>query len=322
MCLRRESGKHRKNLAQPGCRPSADRSDSPRDLRWRRGAKWFRNSRTINSTSPSSCHAPQPEFFPVAGFPFRHSSNVTMAGICDTCHAGCCRTYNVFITAHDALTIAQDLALPVAEFVTFLAADEQQARQFPADHQSPMIFSDPGKENARFFLMLKKVESGLIPGTLKCFFLQEWKRQDPIANRGDHPGARIAGRCGVYGSRPLLCRTFPSTLHENGAVGFISTPQPTEVEKTNEIYKLCPEKWTPQAFSSDPTKVLHTLVLSRYETDFQNRAVAEWNAKPGLMKDFFPYMLAAYGNRFRLAPELVATPPSLQDADNPAPIPE
>jgi hypothetical protein len=40
------------------------------------------------------------------------------------------------------------------------------------------------------------------------------------------------------------------------------------------------------------------------------------------MKDFFPFMLAAYGNRFRLAPEMVAGSPEIKRDDNPAPIPE
>jgi hypothetical protein len=105
-------------------------------------------------------------------------------------------------------------------------------------------------------------------------------------------------------------------------VGFINTPPATDLQKVHEIYKICPEKWTTQAFAQDPAKVLHTLVLSRYEMEFQNRAVAEWNAKPGLMKDFFPFMLAAYGNRFRLAPEMVAGSPEIKRDDNPAPIPE
>ncbi|MBI4662158.1 MAG: YkgJ family cysteine cluster protein [Verrucomicrobia bacterium] len=244
-----------------------------------------------------------------------------MAGICDTCHAGCCRTYNLIVTVYDALVISRDLGLPIAEFVTFLATRGEQIK-LAGGKNTPIIFSDPGYEEVRFFVTLKRVDSRLIAGTLKCYFLQEWNRQEVVAARGDHPGARIAGRCGIYGSRPLMCQTYPTVLHNEGAVGFIGTPPPTDLQKVHEIYKICPEKWSPEAFVQDPAKALHSLVLYNYETNFQNRCLAEWNASPGLMKGFFPFMLRAYGERFRLNLDMVASTPEVKKDDNPAPIPE
>lgn len=244
-----------------------------------------------------------------------------MAGICDTCHAGCCRAYNLLITAYDALVISQDLGLPIAEFVTFLATRGEQTK-LAGGKNTPILFSDPGYEEIRFFVTLKRVESLLVPDTVKCYFLQEWNRQEPVLARGSHPGARIIGRCGIYGSRPLMCKTYPTSLHGEGAVGFIGTPPPTELQKQHEAYTICPEKWSPEAFAQDPAKALHSLVLYNYETNFQNRALAEWNASPGLVKDFFPFMMKAYGARFRVSQEMVANPPEVKKDDNPAPIPE
>jgi hypothetical protein len=46
------------------------------------------------------------------------------------------------------------------------------------------------------------------------------------------------------------------------------------------------------------------------------------------VRDFFPFAVACYANRFRLAPEMVQTPPAAEPAPQPvpelepAPIPE
>jgi Fe-S-cluster containining protein len=237
-----------------------------------------------------------------------------MSGICDTCHAGCCRTYHLVITAFDALSIANDLSLPVGEFATFLATSGEVTKLL-SGHNTPIQFTDPELRDKQYFVALKKVESQLIPGTQKCHFLLEWNRQETIPGRGDHPGARIAGRCGIYHSRPQMCRAFPAFLHSNGAVAFVSTPAPNDLQLQHEIYKVCPEKWTPEAFTKDPSEALHTLVVTRYERDFQNLAVEEWNKNPGAAKDFFPFMQKIYGTRFRMSPEMVATPPEIKNAD-------
>jgi Fe-S-cluster containining protein len=171
----------------------------------------------------------------------------------------------------------------------------------------PLKFSDPGFEDTQFFIALKRVESRLIPGTLKCYFLQEWQRSEAVTARGEHPGSKLAARCGIYGSRPLMCRAYPSFLHE-GALGYVTNPAPSELSKSHEIYTLCPEKWEAAAVGTDSTQVLHQLVLNRYEIDFQNKLVEEWNAAPRTLNEFFPFAVNCYGNRFRVVPEMVTTP--------------
>jgi Fe-S-cluster containining protein len=228
--------------------------------------------------------------------------------MCDTCHAGCCRAYNLIITVFDALQISRDLNLPVAEFVTMFPAVPQLVEKMGKLHR-PLKFSDPGLEDTQFFIALKRVESRLVPGTVKCYFLQEWQRSEPVTGRGDHPGATVAARCGIYGSRPLMCRAYPSFLHE-GALGYVTNPAPSELSKSNAIYTLCPEKWDSAAAGADPTPVIHQLVLNKYEIEFQNKLIEEWNANPRTLKEFFPFAVTCYGNRFRVVPEMVATPPA------------
>jgi len=247
-----------------------------------------------------------------------------MASMCDTCHAGCCRAYHLLITVFDAIRIAQDLSLPVGEFVTMIPQNAANAKRMGELHR-PIRFSDPGFEDTYFFIGLKRVESKLIPGTLKCFFLQEWQRQEPVAARGDHPGANIAGRCGIYGSRPHMCRAYPGFLHGSGALGFITNPKPAEISKTNAIYTLCPEKWQATSAGADTTGVMHNLVLNRYEIEFQNKVVDEWNASPRALKHFFPYAVSCYSGRYRVAPDAPAPVESAKVPvieSEPAPLPE
>jgi Fe-S-cluster containining protein len=227
--------------------------------------------------------------------------------MCDTCHAGCCRAYNLIITVHDALLIARDLSLPISEFVSMIPQNESVMKRM-GDLHVPVRFSDPGYEDTYFFIGLKRVDSRLTPGSPKCYFLQEWERSQPVAERGAHPGAKIAARCGIYTSRPLMCRTYPSFLHPEGTLGFVSDPAPIKATVPHAMFTLCPEKWTPQAFSPEPDRALHTLVLNKYEIDFQNALIREWNKNLRPLKEFFPYAAQCYANRFRIAPQLVTTP--------------
>lgn len=257
---------------------------------------------------------------------WRRPFSSAMSSMCDTCHAGCCRAYHLFITVFDAIRISRDLGLPMAEFVTLVPQNAEGAKRLGDIHR-PIRFSDPGFEDTYFYLALKRVESRLIPNTLKCYFLQEWQRAEPLASRGDHPGAKVTGRCGIYGSRPLMCRAYPSFLHPHGALGFITNPKPPELMKANAVYSLCPEKWDAASFA-DSTQVVHNLVLNRYEIDFQNKLVDEWNGNPRPLKTFLPHAVACYSARFRQVPPAVvsksATTPakSRVAAADPAPIPE
>ena len=231
-----------------------------------------------------------------------------MAAMCDTCHAGCCRGYNLLITAFDALRLSHDLSLPMGEFSTLLSLSVDQARRFEKNF-IPVRLADPGCEQKRFFLALKRIESRLVPGTVKCYFLNEWQREHAAPDREGHAGQKVVARCSIYNSRPMMCRTYPTALHANVALGFITTPRPIDLSDKNPMYQLCPEKWTAESFSTDHTTVLHNLVINQFENDFYNQAVAEFNRKSRTARDFFPFMADVYKNRFRTAPALLSKAP-------------
>lgn len=240
-----------------------------------------------------------------------------MAGMCDTCHAGCCRGYNLLITGYDALLMSRQLSLPLGEFCTLMGFRVEQAKRFENSYV-PIRLADRGCEEKRYFLALKRIESQLVPGTVRCYFLNEWKREYPATEREGHPGKEVVARCSIYGSRPMMCRTYPTSLHRDVALGYVSTPRPIDLADKNPVYQLCPEKWTATDFSADPTAAVHNLAIHRYEQDFYNQAIAEFNKKPRTLAEFFPFLARIYENRFRTAPELVARPPVAAPAQEPA----
>lgn len=242
-------------------------------------------------------------------FPRRITVRI-MGSMCDTCHAGCCRAYHLLITVYDALRISQDLALPIGEFVAMVPQTADGSKRL-GDQHHPIRFSDPGYEDTYFYLGLKRVDSRLAPGTLKCYFLQEWSRAEDAAGRGDHPGAKIIGRCGIYASRPLMCRAYPTSLHADGNLAFIGDPKVVDLQKTNAIYTLCPEPWSPAAFGPDCTTVVQNLALNRYEVSFQNKLVDEWNTNPRALREFFPHAVRCYGARLRAIPPANPAPARL-----------
>ena len=231
-----------------------------------------------------------------------------MGAMCDTCHAGCCRGYNLLITGFDALRMSRELSLPLGEFCTLLSFTPEQAKRFEPTFAAIRL-AGPNTEGKRYFLALKRIESRLIPNTVKCYFLNEWKREHPAPQREGHSGRQVVARCSVYGSRPMMCRTYPTSLHSQVSLGFISTPRPIDLADKHPIYQLCPEKWEASSFSTDPTTVLHNLAIHRYEADFYNQAVLEFNKEARGVEDFFPFLARVYENRFRTAPELVSRPP-------------
>lgn len=62
-------------------------------------------------------------------------------------------------------------------------------------------------------------------------------------------------------------------------------------------------------FSKAPTTVLHNLAVNRFEMDFYNRSISEFNKGGHRVAEFFPFMARLYENRFRTVPNLIATPP-------------
>ncbi len=138
-----------------------------------------------------------------------------MSSICDSCHAGCCRTYRLLITIYDFLDLVNLLGVDKA--VQGLAFEELAYDPNYSSNKSspfPFVFDNPDRKGKMFHLALKKVESALFPGTYKCHFLAEGRREQKEVNpdlpgHAEHVGSEFYGRCGVYTHRPTMCRTYP-----------------------------------------------------------------------------------------------------------------
>jgi Fe-S-cluster containining protein len=216
---------------------------------------------------------------------------------CDLCHAGCCRSYHLFITPFDAFRIALDLALPLNEFAFLTLFSAADAVRYEEEYTA-LRFADRA-EDERFFLALKRIESLLFPGTLRCFFLMEWHRESQVSERGEHPGRHTVGRCGIYGSRPQVCSTYPAALHAKAPVGVIANPPPAHVLPGHPVHTLCPEEWAAEHFGPKPDALLHGLAARQFEREFYNAAVAEFNEAQLGVNDYFPFMQKVYEERLR-----------------------
>lgn len=216
--------------------------------------------------------------------------------LCASCHGGCCRSLLLIITAWDALRLSRDLERSPESFTQFIPLGESQTEALQG-LPAQIRFSDTQGPLQNHTLVLKKEPSQLLPGTHRCTFLLEWPQEnaDPEAS---HPGGRVTGRCGVYGSRPLMCRTYPALLDDNNqpVITYRRSMQAPQGE-----HALCPKPWTPEMFGNDPSATAHNLILERYEFDFFNAAVERWNETPRPRSEFFPFMTKEYQHRIRAA---------------------
>lgn len=118
--------------------------------------------------------------------------NVLNSAPCSSCHQACCRDYIVTVTGHDAWLLARTYRLAMEQFLVCCAAGEGgNDEYFRLDRSGRYHAIALGKRSIAG-------EAGW------CAF---WM---PFGN-GD-------GRCGVYSSRPQVCRDYPFVL-QDGAVG-------------------------------------------------------------------------------------------------------
>jgi Fe-S-cluster containining protein len=115
----------------------------------------------------------------------------TGASVCASCHARCCFAYMVPVTGHDVWRIATGLGLGVEQFVVAADAKEDQPNAFRLDR------------SGRFFMLALDKRPHAERAERACIF---WL---------DLPNGY--GRCGIYGVRPNVCRTYPAYLRD-GAV--------------------------------------------------------------------------------------------------------
>jgi len=205
----------------------------------------------------------------------------------------------VFITAHDALRIGRELDMAVGDFATMMSFTTGEVSRYEQDHV-PLRFAD-GPADRRFLLALKRTDSALFPGTQHCTFLQESKREVEAPERGEHPGRHTVGRCGIYKTRPFVCRVFPTALHASLPLGLIH-PWPLAAHGQTGPLAGCPEEWMVENFGTEPDTVLHTLAAHRFEREFYAQSSREFNEAHLPLSEFFPFMARVIAHRFRAAP--------------------
>lgn len=201
---------------------------------------------------------------------------------CESCHAGCCRSFAVPVTGADILRIERDYGLRFEEFVCrWDDADGTIAR----DRAPHFRFSDAPQ--TPFVICLKHEPSDAFPGTTRCRFLREGPRD------AEHPLGRA--RCGIYRSRPAACRTFPAKLNQTGELAILTDIPLRGRAGEHPAYELCPRSW--ETADLDPIDAVQELVVARFEMDFFTQLAELWNRQPRSWEAFPPFLRLAYASR-------------------------
>ncbi|MGE3314136.1 MAG: YkgJ family cysteine cluster protein [Planctomycetaceae bacterium] len=206
---------------------------------------------------------------------------------CESCHAGCCRSFAVPVTGADIIRIEKGLGLSFWDFACRWADPQGKIARSYAPH---FHFAD--EQATPFVICLSHSDSAFLKGTTKCRFLME------CAPDEDHPLGQA--RCGNYQHRPSACRAFPTKLNPTGELAIIY-PVPERGRSGDPAYELCPREWTPADL--DPIQTVQDLVVAKYEMDFFKQLATIWNRVPREWTLFPEFLHAVYAQR--IIPEQV-----------------
>ena len=205
-----------------------------------------------------------------------------MTSPCETCHAGCCRSFAVPITGADILRIERALRIDFWQFVCRWADPDGRI----ARNDAPQFhFAD--EPQIPFVVCLMHAQSHFLDGTTKCRFLTECE-PDPLNPLG-------AAHCGIYDSRPAACRAFPMKLDSTGELAILYDVPPRGRAGRHPAYDLCPRPWDPA--DVDPLSAVQDLVLARHEMSFFRRLAEIWNRRPQSWLVFPDFLRLVYANR-------------------------
>lgn len=202
---------------------------------------------------------------------------------CQSCHAGCCRTFAVPVTGADILRIERSLKMDFWDFACRWADPQGEiARKYaPQFH-----FAD--EPETPFVICLSQASSHFFPKTRKCRFLTEG------APDAEHPLGQA--RCGIYNSRPGACRAFPTRLNVEGDLAIIyDVPSPRKPDEKPHVNDLCARQWEPADF--DHLDTLQDLALTQFEMKFFHQIAAIWNRVPRDWNVFPDFLRLVYANR-------------------------
>jgi Fe-S-cluster containining protein len=203
-------------------------------------------------------------------------------GICDSCHAGCCRAFAVPITGADIIAIQRRLGLPFDEFVRRVPDHSGRIANGAVPHFS---FSD--SPTTPHVICLTQVPSPFHPKSVKCRFLVE------CAPDEEFPLGRA--RCGVYGVRPSACRVFPTKFNATNDLAVVCEIPGRMRANPNPAYTLCPRPWQPE--DVDPIQAVQDLAVIKYELAFFSQVAELWNRSPASWSAFFQFLEIVYSQR-------------------------
>ncbi len=201
---------------------------------------------------------------------------------CQSCHAGCCRSFAVPVTGADILRIEKSLNLSFWEFTCRWADPHGRIARNYAPH---FYFQD--EPRTPFVICLLHVDSHYLKGTTKCRFLTE------CAPNEEHPLG--VARCGIYNQRPAACRAFPTKLNQTGELAVIHSIPERGRSGTDPAYELCPREWEPADL--DPLSTMQELVVAKYEMQFFAQLATLWNGAPKAWEIFPEFLHAVYSRR-------------------------
>ncbi|MDJ0625902.1 MAG: hypothetical protein QNJ31_06005 [Candidatus Caenarcaniphilales bacterium] len=244
------------------------------------------------------------------------------SNICDSCHAGCCRAYRLIITVYDFIDLVNAIGLNEAvKGVCFEPIPFNLNYTSNKNIMFPFIFDNQDKKGKMFSLALKRVESKLFPGTVKCFFLGEEERAEvnpELPNHKYHPGSRVLGRCSVYMDRPTMCRTYPIAHNPNSKISVLKKRENLPQSNEKEAYQICPKQTLElEDFdltdSKSVTKKYNDLLLNEGRTQAHNEVALKWNSQPErLIEKVIPFISTMVNSsivKFQGPQNKTSTPP-------------
>ena len=201
---------------------------------------------------------------------------------CDSCHAGCCRSFAVPITGADILRIAGELGLTFWDFACRWADKDGRIARNHAPH-----FHFRDEPETPFVICLAHESSQFFPETTRCRFLVE--------GQPDAGSPLGQARCGIYRQRPSACRAFPAKLNDSSDLAIVYDVPDRSRDEDHPAYQLCPRQW--EAKDLEPVRTVQDLVVARYEMAFFTHLAQLWNRTPGAWTVFPDFLRTVYTNR-------------------------
>jgi Fe-S-cluster containining protein len=223
---------------------------------------------------------------------------------CQSCHAGCCRSFAVPLTGADIITIERRSGLSFWDFVCRWVDPDGKIARGRVPH-----FFFPDVPDTPFVICLIQSPSLFLPGTQKCRFLVECPPDE------EHPLGQA--RCGVYEARPAACRVFPTKMNSTGDLVILCDVPPKPREDAHPAYDLCPREW--ELHEVDAVQGLQDLVLTKYEFAFFAEVARAWNKSPRGWDAFPEFLRIVYAHRILRESEMDCGPVKQEEAANPTP---